>query len=136
MLAWNLPRTQTVLCTFFDVYRIPRSARAPLSPLPLTPPYAYGGSMRKYARFGRKIAKVARASKNMHAARRRGDCENMQHEVRAIGRTAGFFLRQPFVRPADLSDCEFLVRALLISCGLLHGGFTLQGYCRGKLPCN
>ena len=50
--------------------------------------------MRKYARFGRKIAKVARASENMHAARRRGDCENMQHEVRAIGRTG--LLRQPF----------------------------------------
>ena len=84
---------------------------------------AYGGSMRKYARFGRKIAKVARASENMHAARRRGDCENMQHEVRgnrAMGTQPGL-LRQPFVRLADLSDCklraEFLVRALLISCG-------------------
>ena len=37
----------------------------------------YGDSMRKYARFGREIAKVARASENMHAAGRRGDCENI-----------------------------------------------------------
>ena len=30
---------------------------------------AYGGSMRKYARFWRKLAKAAAASENMHAAR-------------------------------------------------------------------
>ena len=62
--------------------------------------------MRKYERFGRKIAKVVRASENMHAARRRGDCENMQHEVRAIGRTRAI---EAALWPADLSDSEFLV---------------------------
>ena len=37
----------------------------------------YGGSKRKFARFGRKVAKAARASENMHAAWRGSDCENM-----------------------------------------------------------
>jgi len=37
---------------------------------------AYGGSKRKYVRFGRKVAKAERSSENMHAAWRGSDCEN------------------------------------------------------------
>eukprot|EP00964_Phaeocystis_antarctica_P053986 scaffold31714_cov38-Phaeocystis_antarctica.AAC.2 len=48
---------------------------------PLTVPRAraaYGDSMQKYARSRRKLAKAGRPSENMHAARRRDGCENMQ----------------------------------------------------------
>ena len=41
-------------------------------------PAAYGDSMQKYARSRRKLAKAGRPSENMHAARRRDGCENMQ----------------------------------------------------------
>ena len=45
--------------------------------------------MRKYARSRRKNAKAARASENMHAARRCGGCENMQTVTNTLLRSRG-----------------------------------------------